>query len=82
VAKENPEPAKASEQPEFPVTLAEFLSEIPQAKIETKRGFERLCGNENISGSKLRQDWQKLFDLFKTKPVGKAWADHAKEGRK
>ena len=70
------------EQAEFPVTLTEFLSEIPQTKIETKQGFERLCGKEKITGSKQRDEWQKLFKLFETKPTSKQWAQWVKEGGK
>ena len=80
MAKETTETPKPVEQTEFPVTLDEFLSEIPQAKVETKAGFGRLCQNENIRGLKQRGEWAKLFTLFETQPVNIKWADWIKKG--
>lgn len=81
MAKEKSGPAP-QEPAEFPVTLTEFLSEIPQTKIETKTGFEHLCKREAITGSKQRNEWQKLLNLFETKPTAKTWAQWVKEGGK
>lgn len=74
---------KQTEEPaEFPVTLTEFLSEIPQSKIETKVGFERVCKREGIAGNKQRSEWQELLTLFETKPTAKTWAQWVQEGGK
>lgn len=80
MAKEIIETPKPVEQAEFVVTLDEFLSEIPQAKVETKAGFGRLCQTENIRGLKQRSDWAKLFTLFETQPVNIKWSDWISKG--
>lgn len=81
MAKEIIDTPVASEPSEFTVTLEEFLSEIPQAKVETKAGFVRLCQNENIGGLKMRGEWNKLLTLFETKPMKTTWAQWIKGGK-
>lgn len=79
MAKESAE--VQAEPTEFSVTLDEFLSEIPQAKIETKAGFVRLCQNEGIGGLKMRGEWTKLLTLFETQPMKVTWAQWVKGGK-
>ena len=83
MAKEQKDTDQAVEEPtEFPVTLTEYLSEIPQAQTELKCGFNRLCQTEGLTGSKMRAEWQRLFDLFKTKPTAIKWSLWASKGGK
>lgn len=63
----------------FPVSLAEFLNGV-KGKVEMKAGFEHLCRQEKITGNKLPGDWQKLFELFGTKPVSVPWSVWAQKG--
>lgn len=79
MAKEITE-APAPAPTEFAVTIDEFLSEIPQAKVESKAGFTRLCQTEAIAGMKLRKEWEKLFSLYETQPTKLKWADWVKKG--
>ena len=66
----------------FPVTLDEFLTEVPKAKAETKAGFKFLCKTQGIIGSKMREEWQGMFNLFETKPVKITWAEWQEKGGK
>lgn len=82
MAKDNVDTVQEPSQPaEYAVTLEEFLSEIPQAKVETKSGFTRLCQKEGIAGMKMRSDWTKLLTLFETQPMKVSWAQWTKGGK-
>ena len=81
-APETPAATTTEEPAEFPVTLGEFLSEIHVAKVETKAGFTSLCRAENITGRKLRGEWDQLFKLFETKPVKVSWNEWQTRGGK
>lgn len=74
--------ANAAEVHEFPVTLAEFLSEIPNSQPEKKGGFQHLCKTEGITGHKTRSEWNDLLDKYGKKPVGTPWCDWVKQGGK
>lgn len=60
---------------EFPVTIDEFLTEIPAGKVETKAAFARLMKSEGISGHRQRAEWRKMLEQFRTMPVGTAWIE-------
>lgn len=64
----------------FPMTLDEFLAEVPKAKTETKAGFRMLCKLESINGNRMKQEWQRLFGLYETKPVKINWATWHEKG--
>ena len=70
------------EPAEFPVSLEEFLSEIPVTRVEMKAGFTHLCRAERIAGRQLRAEWQKLFTLFETMPTKSTWGEWQKSGGK
>lgn len=60
---------RAVEAPsEYPVTLAEFLRDIPAP--ETRRAFGAAVASAE---KKQRAEWRKLLDLWMRKPVGVAW---------
>jgi hypothetical protein len=67
---------------EFPVSLEEFLTEVPKARVEMKAAFSHLCRAEQITGRKLRAEWQTLLTLFETMPVSSTWAEWQKQGGK
>jgi hypothetical protein len=60
---------------EFPVTLDEFLTEIPAGKVEIKAAFSRLMKNEGIGGHRQRAEWRGMLEQFRTMPVGTAWKE-------
>ena len=64
----------------FPVTLEEFLTEISRAKTESKAGFRVVCKQSGITGNKMRDEWQSLFDLYASKPTKISWAEWQKTG--
>lgn len=66
----------------FPITLDEFLDGVPKALTETRAGFNKLCKSEGIAGNRMKEEWQKLFDLFATKPIKTTWAEWQKTGGK
>lgn len=66
---------------EFPITLEEFLSEVPQAQVEMKAAFSRLARIEGLTGPRHRAEWQKLFEKFRDMPVDATWKDWSKGGR-
>jgi len=66
------------ETTEFPLTLDEFLSELPATRVEMKAGFRHVMQEENNSGVRLREDWQALLDLYKEQPSSMSWADWIK----
>jgi hypothetical protein len=72
----------ATEVSEFPVTLEEFLSEIPKARVETKAAFTHLCQAEKINGRKYRSEWATLLGLFETMPTALTWAEWQIKGGK
>jgi hypothetical protein len=72
----------ASEASEFPVTLEEFLSEVPKARVEIKAGFTHLCQAEQINGRKYRDEWATLLGLFETMPTASTWAEWQIKGGK
>ena len=63
---------KATAQPiepaEFPVTLDEFLSELPSQHVGAGGAFRHAA--RELQGKRLRKAWQKLFDGFMKAPVG------------
>ena len=67
--------AMQGEPAEYPLTLDEFLNEIPQSQVEMKAAFAHLAKEEGLIGHKSRAEWQKLFTLFKGKPVNQSWKD-------
>lgn len=77
-----PAAAVTEELTEFPVTLDEFLTEVPKAKVETKAAFKHLCQAEKITGSKLRGEWATLLGLFETMPTNAVWSEWQKKGGK
>lgn len=74
--------AAPQEPAEFKVTLGEYLSEIPTAKVETKAAFAALCREKNINGNKLRGEWQAIMNLFNTQPLSISWEEWIKKGGK
>jgi hypothetical protein len=66
------------EPAEFPLTLEEFLTEIPDARVETKAGFLQVMRAEQIGGAKHRQEWKQLLELYQTQPASMAWTDWTK----
>lgn len=81
-ATEAAEAVAEPEVSEFPVTLDEFLSEIPVTKVETKQGFTHICKTKGINGHKMRSAWQDLFTLYQTQPVSMTWEEWVKQGGK
>lgn len=63
---------------EFPLTLDEFLTELPTAQVETKAGFRHMMMAEKIGGQKLRSEWGTLLDLYLKQPSRLSWADWIK----
>jgi hypothetical protein len=55
----------------FPVMVIEFLQGINQP--EMKRAFHELIKKEGITGHKSKEEWQRLYTLFQTKPVNVPW---------
>ena len=84
VAQIEPTPADetAVEISEFPVTLEEFLGEIPKARIETKAAFTHLCQAEKITNRKYRSEWAILLGLFETMPTALTWSEWQIKGGK
>lgn len=66
------------EPTEFPLTLDEFLNELPIAQVETKAGFRHQMQVEKINGQKLRKEWGALLNLYKKQPSSMSWADWTK----
>lgn len=75
-------PAEGTDLAEFPVTLGEFLTEVPKSKAETKAAFTQLCRQENITGNKQRSEWATLLELFVTMPTAAAWNEWQSKGGK
>lgn len=75
-----PKEIEQEEPAGFPVTLEEFLTEISRAKTESKAGFRMVCKQSGITGNKMRDEWQKLFDLYTSKPTKISWAEWQKTG--
>jgi hypothetical protein len=70
---------EAQEEPtEFPLTLDEFLSELPAARIETKAGFKHVMEQEKETAPRLRKDWTALLDLYHTQPSAMSWEEWVK----
>jgi hypothetical protein len=82
VGNTTPVPGDTPEPSEFPVTLEEFLSEIPKARVETKAAFTHLCQAEKINDRKYRSEWAKLLGLFETMPTALTWAEWQIKGGK
>ncbi len=68
----------------FGMSLGEYLKRSPKATIEKAKGFKSaLTGTVLGRGKKTLEEWDTLFQLFGSKPVGvslEAWA--AKNGGK
>ena len=67
IKEESPE---RKEEADFAVTVGEFLSGIT-GEVESKRAFSLQVKAE--SGKKVKTEWQKLYELFKTKPCSIDW---------
>ena len=68
---------------QYPITLQEFLDQMSDRQVETKASFKRVMVKEGEDAQHLQKaEWQKLFDLFKTKPVGTPWKTWARKGEK
>lgn len=71
--KNIPQGGGKKEVKEFPVSLVEFLSGISQKEVESKRAFTSILAGEG--GRKLRKEWTRLYELFKSKPVKTPWPE-------
>lgn len=69
--KNTPQEGGKKEVKEFSVPLVEFLSGISQKEVESKRAFTSIMAGEG--GRKLRAEWTRLYELFKSKPVKTPW---------
>jgi hypothetical protein len=68
-------PDEGATATEFPVTIGEFLSEVPASKVESKAAFRQVMATEGYTGNKLRADWNALFEQFSTKPTAVTWKE-------
>lgn len=69
--KKSAKPAVAAAAPvpaEFPVSLEEFLAELPSHSVGAGGAFRHAA--RELAGKRLRPQWQKLFDKFMQAPVG------------
>jgi hypothetical protein len=66
------------EPTEFPLTLDEFLIELPKAQVETKAGFRHVMQANKIGGAKLRSEWGDLLSLYQKQPSRMSWVDWTK----
>jgi len=64
MAKKEVEPA------EYPITVDEFIGGARQ--VEMAAAFRSLMKGE---GQMLRDEWQRLYELFQTKPVDMPWVE-------
>jgi hypothetical protein len=53
---------------EFPVTLAEFLTELPVGRNAAAAAFGHAA--QTLSGKRDRKTWQDIMDRFMNSPVG------------
>lgn len=57
----------------FPVPLKEFLA-TADMQPESRSGFRaQLASSGMATGKRTRAEWQKLFELFKTRPTSIDW---------
>lgn len=61
----------------FLLTLDEFLGSIK--KVEARMSFRSACLRREISGKKYRDEWENLYNGFKTSPVGEWKREHIKK---
>lgn len=60
---------------EFPVTLQEFLHDIPTSQVESKSAFARLMRDEGVTGHKMRDEWNNLYTIFQHMPTSSNWRE-------
>lgn len=65
--------AEPQDVDQFPVTLDEFLTEKGKSEHEKKAAFGKLMQRENVSGHRLRAEWEEMYQRFGTMPVGAPW---------
>lgn len=66
-----PAPAVTTEETEvqeFPVSLDEFLGELPKGQSTMKDGFKFACRQYGITGHKYRSEWQALLTQYNNQP--------------
>jgi hypothetical protein len=68
------------EETEFPIGLNEFLNGL-KGEVETKNAFLKLA-KEEAGIRRTRDEWQKIYELFRTKPMGVSWPEWRKSNLK
>lgn len=59
------------EEPEIPISAAEFCAEMGKRNIET----QALFGKKFSIGTATRIEWQRLFDLLLSQPTSMSWEE-------
>jgi len=64
-----------TEPQEFKLSVDEFLSEFGNAQAEIKGAFKALMSKEQINGHKMRSEWARLLELFRSQPTRLTWSE-------
>lgn len=61
---------------QFPINVREYLNQVSNKVVETKGAFEKQMQKDGKGSIRLaKEEWEKLFAMFRTKPVGVNWKD-------
>lgn len=73
-AKETKEAGEQQAPQEFPLSADEYLAEV-KVSAEVAGAFKALVLKEGVTDHKLRSEWARLVDLFRSQPTRLTWSE-------